>query len=174
MWSDFPQKANSVLWAIMRADFLFYSADIPPHDVTFTNPCCAPGRNAFYVCSSLSPAAFHHMHGSKCHISIHHLVFIAHTGCCQSAIKQQRFTIAIVWIVDRKFCGGLSNLAGLLLLYCGQGGSPRPYSFSVSAPLIEQLYALTELSITQQTWCGSPCFTFIYFQIFLRYPTWLW
>lgn len=60
-------------------------------------PCCAPGRNAFYVCSSLSPAAFHRLHGSpKYHISIQHLVFIAHTGCCQSAIKQQWFTIAIV------------------------------------------------------------------------------
>lgn len=61
-------------------------------------PCCVPGRNVLCVCSSLRPAAFHRLHGSpKCHISIQHLVFIAHTGCCQSAIKNTRwFTIAIV------------------------------------------------------------------------------
>lgn len=103
-------------------------------------PCCAPGRNALYVCSSLSPAAFLCLHGSpKCHISIQHLVFIAHTGCCQSAIKQQRFTIVIVQIVESERGEKIQLVqATLLLLYCGQKGSPRPCSFSVSSGLIER------------------------------------
>lgn len=108
MWSDFPQNTNSVLWEITRANesnvhFCWRSTFQCYFLQSQAGPCCAPGRNAFYVWSFLSPAAFHRIHGSpECHISIHHLVFIANTGCCQRAIKQQWFAIVIAYIMDKK------------------------------------------------------------------------
>lgn len=158
MWSDFPQNTNSVLWEITRANesnvhFCWRSTFQCYFLQSQAGPCCAPGRNAFYVWSFLSPAAFHRIHGSpECHISIHHLVFIANTGCCQRAIKQQWFAIVIAYIMDKKRPRGRESESKIVvaqetarsffMLYCGQRGSPRQCSFSVSSPLIERCEAL--------------------------------